>query len=99
MKKITFEDFARIMAYDVVENKNCLEFAFCVEGFTEYEFSWLGKMADKSNEKASYWYGLTEDGSQAYDYDSFEGFVDAKIFHNKSIKEIWELISFYDGFL
>ena len=34
-----------------------------------------------------------EDGSQAYDFDSFEQLVNANIFYGKSIKDIWNLVT------
>lgn len=50
-------------------------------------------MLNKKTNKAIYWFGLTEDGSQAYDFDSFEEFINAKVFLGKNIREIWNSIS------
>jgi len=93
MDKISFDEFRRIMAYDVVKNQNCIEVWFDVDNCPDYQESWLGKMVDKETKEPVYWFGLVEDGSQAYDYDSFEEFVDAKVFHNKSLREIWDSVS------
>lgn len=52
-------------------------------------------MLDKETNKVIYWFGLTEDSMQAYDYDSFDEFVNAKVFCGKSLKEIWNLVSLF----
>lgn len=93
MNKITFEEFCSVMLYNITNNQTCIEIEFCIDNCKEYQCSWLGKMLDSKGEKSIYWFGLTEDGSQAYDYESFEQFSNAKVFHGKSIKEIWNLVS------
>ena len=94
MNKITYEDFKCVMSYDITKKQDsCIEIEFCVDNCSIYQESWLGKMIDKDTKKVIYWFGLTEDGSQAFDFDSFEQFENAKIFHSKSIKEIWNSIS------
>ncbi|HEY9060819.1 MAG TPA: hypothetical protein VIO64_10015 [Pseudobacteroides sp.] len=93
MDKITFEDFHNIMSYDVAKNQDCIEIEFCIDNCDAYQTSWLGKMVDRNTKKVIYWFGLTEDGSQAYDFDSFEQFANAKVFYDKSIKEIWNSVS------
>jgi hypothetical protein len=93
MDKITFEDFHAIMSYDVAKNQTCIEIEFCIDNCDAYQTSWLGKMVDRNRKKVIYWFGLTEDGSQAYDFDLFEQFANAKVFYDKSIKEIWDSVS------
>lgn len=93
MDKITFEDFHDIMSYDVAKNQACIEIGFCVDNCGAYQTSWLGKMVDRETNTAIYWFGLAEDGSQAYDFASFEEFSNAKVFYDKSIKEIWDSVS------
>jgi len=93
MDKISFEDFKKIMSYDITKKQSCIEIHFCVDYYDDYQTSWLGKMLDKETNKVIYWFGLTEDGMQAYDYDSFDEFVNAKVFCGKSLKEIWHLVS------
>ena len=94
MDKISFENFKKIMAYDITNNQACIEIEFCVDNCDVYQTSWLGKMLDRKTNKIIYWFGLAEDGSQAYDFDSFEEFANAKVFCDKNIKEIWHLVSF-----
>jgi len=100
MSKITFNELERIMSYSVVKNKTCIEIDFYIDGCVEYSSSWLGKVIDNDTDEASYWFGLTEDGLQAYDFNSFEEFTNAKVFKGKSLKDIWHLVSLYsiDGF-
>ena len=96
MCKIIFEDFCRLMSYDVAKKQDtCIEIAFCVDGCEEYQSSWLGKMIDKETKEPIFWFGLTEDGSQAYDFDSFEKFANAKVFNGESIKNIWDSVSLF----
>ena len=81
------------MTYDVMKNQKCIEVWFDVDNCPEYQESWLGKKEGAKTKKPVYWLGLVEDGSQAYSYDFFEEFVDAKVFHDKSLREIWDSIS------
>lgn len=92
-KKISFEDFKKIMSYDITKKQTCIEIEFCVDNCETYQTSWLGKMIDKETNKVVYWFGLTEDGSQAYDYDSFDKFSNANVFNGKSLNEIWNTVS------
>ncbi|NLD48268.1 MAG: hypothetical protein GX660_13925 [Clostridiaceae bacterium] len=50
-------------------------------------------MHDIETNKVIYWFGLTKDGKQAYDYDSFNEIINAKVFGGKSLEEIWHLVS------
>lgn len=93
MNKITFEEFCSIMSYDITNNLACIEIEFCIDNCKDYQHSWLGKMLWGEDEKSIYWFGLMEDGSQAFDFESFEQFVSAKVFHGKSMKEIWDLVT------
>ena len=93
MNIITFEEFRSIMLCDITNNHSCIEIEFCVDNYKDYQCSWLGKMFDSKSEKSIYWFGLTEDGSQAYDYETFDQFSNAKVFYNKSIREIWDLVT------
>lgn len=93
MNKITFEEFCCVMSFDITNNRACIEIEFCIDGYKDYQCSWLGKMLDDEDEKVIYWFGLTEDGSQGYDFKLFDQFLNAKVFHGKSIKEIWDLVT------
>ena len=91
---LTFETFSKIMTCDII-GKQCIEAWFCVNGFERYHSSWLGKLIDKDTQKPVYWFGLEEDGSEAYEFETFEELVSAKVFLNKNIREIWNLLSFF----
>ncbi len=95
MQKISFEAFEKMMLYDVVKNHACIEVEFSVDGDPAYDGCYLGKTVDKATHQCAYWYGLAEDGSQAYDYDNPEAFVNAKVFHGRSIKQLWSRISIF----
>jgi hypothetical protein len=92
--KIAFQDFIQLLSYDVTKNNTCIEVLFCVDNDLVYESCWFGKTTDKENTEC-YWYGLVEDGSQAYEFNTVDEFINAKIFRGKNIKEIWNLISLY----
>lgn len=91
--RISFEDFRCVMTYEITENQACIEIEFSVDNCEEYQTAWLGKMLDNETKKVVYWFGLTEDGTQAYDFGSFEEFISARVFYDKSIKEVWDSIS------
>ena len=90
---VLFEQFEKMMLHDVEKNNSCIEIQFSVNHMPEYSSCWLGKMPDLEIKKAVYWFGLVEDGSQAYEYYSIREFTDAKIFYGKNIKEIWNSIT------
>lgn len=53
----------------------------------------MGKLPNKANRgKEFYWFGLAEDGSQAFEYDNFEDFSSEPVFDGKSLKDIWNEI-------
>jgi len=97
MDKITFEDFERVMSYDLnKKQEQGIEVNFFVDGCTTYLESWMGKMIDRDTKMDCYWFGLVPDGSQAYDFDSFDAFVNAKVFYgDKSLKDVWNTVSLY----
>jgi hypothetical protein len=94
MEKISFNDFEQVMTYDISKKQDlCIEIWFCIDDFLEYQSSWLGVMLDEDTHRPIYWYGLVDDGSQAYEFDSFGEFSNAKVFQGKSIKDIWKSVS------
>jgi len=95
--KITLKEFEDKMMTDISRYKEknydpCIEVCFYVDECKKYDLCWLGKMLDKNTNDPIFWYGLVEDGSEAYDYDSFEKFSNAKVFHGNNIKDIWNMI-------
>lgn len=92
---MTFELFKKLMSFDTKENL-CIEIFFIVQGSNKFNSCWMGKMPNKATKADMFWFGLTSDGKNAYDYSTFEEFSFAKIFDGKSLFEIWDNISIVD---
>ena len=75
------------------QGKYCLEIEFSVNGSDKFDNCWMGKLFDKKTKKDVYWFGLTADGSNAFDYPTFEEFASAKVFDGKSLAQIWEEVT------
>jgi len=94
MSKLAFWAFERIMLFDLSKKKEpCIEIEFSIDNFSEYNSCYMGKMKCKHTGKDWYWYGLVADGSQAYEFYSFEEFITAKIFHGNNLQDIWNSVS------
>ena len=93
MKKIKFEDFEKMMTYDVVKNNACIEVHFHIDNATEHGSCWLGKTVGRETNQAIYWYGLIPDGSQAHKFKTSHDFLNAPVFQGKNIMEIWEAVT------
>jgi len=95
MDKITFLEFEAIMSQDVISDNTSIEAEFCIDGLSMYDEACLGKKMRNNANTDVYWFGLVPDGSQAYDFDCFEEFINANVFSGRSLKEIWNSISFF----
>ena len=85
---ISFDDITKLFSYDL-QGKYCIEVEFKIDGCPRYQSCWMGKTPDKSNkENVVYWYGLFPDGSESYDYDNCNDFLNAPVFDGKSLNEI-----------
>ena len=93
--KISLDDFKQMMLFDVVKRNACIEIEFCIEGSDEYTSCWLGKTIDRNTSREVYWFGLTPDGLQAYDFETLEIFLNAEVFEGQSLGEKWELVNVY----
>lgn len=103
--KIPFETFLNLHKFNP-ESTGCYEIHFSVDGYNKYQNSWMGNTPIKNElgeypdaGKRSYWFGLTPDNTEAYDFSSFDKMVNAPVFEGKSLKEIWnevDILSF-DG--
>lgn len=94
-QKITFEDFEKVFAVSVGKTA-CIEIEFMLSNSDKFCQCWMGKTYDKEMDKEVYWFGLTEDGLNAYDYTSFEEMSQATVFDGKSLRDVWnevEMIS------
>ena len=88
---MTFELFQKLMSFDT-KGRSCIEIHFFVNGNGKFDYSWMGKMPDRKTKKDVFWYGLTPDGKNAYDYPTFDEFSSANVFDGKSLLEIWDNI-------
>ncbi len=86
---ITFDELRQLMAFDT-KGRCCVEIAFSVSGSNIFTWCWMGKLPDQKTGKDIYWYGLTSDGKNAFDYATFEEFASARVFDGKSLFEVWE---------
>ncbi len=84
---ISFKDFYKFFNSYVKTCNSCIEVEFSVKNDVEYNYCWLGKLNEV------FWFGLVPDGSQAYQYENFNDFVNAKVFKRKSLIDIWNQIS------
>ncbi len=71
----------------------CIEIAFSVKDCEKFGFCWMGKMSGKKSKAVLYWFGLTEDGNNAFDYCTLEELVSAKVFDGRSLFEIWDEVT------
>ena len=88
---MTFELFQKLMSFDT-KGRFCIEIQFFVKGNEKFADSWMGKMPDRKTKQDVFWYGLTPDGKNAYDYPTFDEFSSANVFDGKSLLEIWDNI-------
>ena len=89
---ITFNQIKKLFAFET-QGKYSVEILFSVNGTTRFDSCWMGKMPDKVTAKDVYWFGLTSDGKNAFDYSTFEDFSTAKVFDGKSLIEIWDAVT------
>ncbi len=85
---ITFQEICQVFSIDL-KRKYCIEIQFSVLGSEKFISCWMGKMPDRKTKQDIYWFGLTDDGQNAYDYSTFEEMSEAKVFDGKSLKDIW----------
>ena len=88
---MSFELFQKLMSFDT-QNRFCIEILFSVKGIDKFDYSWMGKMPDRKTKQDVFWYGLTPDGKNAYDYPTFKEFSSADVFDGKSLREVWDNI-------
>ena len=89
---ITFAQIKQLFAFET-QGKYCVEILFSVQQSDKFNCCWMGKMHDQNVGKDVYWFGLTEDGKNAFDYATFEEFANAKVFDGKSLVEIWDTVT------
>ncbi len=86
--KITKDEFTKLMSH-------YNEIDFRIENDPVYTRCCMGKMPDRDdNQKDCYWYGLTPDGTQAYDYHSLQKLCHAPVFDGQSLFDLWDRVEF-----
>lgn len=88
---ITFDQISKLFEFDTKE-KFCVEIQFMLIGSGKYDYCYMGKMWGREEQKDAYWYGLTDDGKNAYDYDTFEEMSNAPVFDGHSLKDVWDRV-------
>ena len=94
MDKITFFEFEAIMSQDIISDNTSIEAEFRIDGLSIYDEACLGKKNHNDTNTILYWFGLVPDGSQAYTFNSFEEFINANVLSGRSLKELWDSVSF-----
>lgn len=92
---ITFDKFRRLMTFDT-ESRFCIEISFAVNNSDKYDDCWMGKLFDDKIGKDVYWFGLTSDGKNAYDYLTFDEMSSAEVFDGRSIFDVWNDITIFE---
>ena len=87
---ITFEQIAKVL-----EQGSCPEIDFKIKGSAKFDHCWMGKMWKAEEKRDIYWYGLTGDGKNAYEYAAFEEMAEAKVFDGRSLREVWDDIELF----
>ena len=83
------ETFGRLAAL-FASGKHCGEIAFRLTDSETFTLCWMGKLYSADEQRDVYWYGLTEDGQNAYEYATFAELADAPVFDGKSLKDVWD---------
>lgn len=85
---IPFEQLRTLFSFDTEEGL-CLEIEFLLNVNPDFDCCCMGKKYCKDVAGDIYWFGLTPDGINAYEYTSFEDFSNEPVFNGKSLLEIW----------
>lgn len=88
---ITFDQITRLFTFDT-KKKLCVEIQFMLQNNQKYDYCWMGKMWSREKKKDVFWYGLTPDGKNAFDYSSFDEMANAPVFDGLSLKDVWNQI-------
>ncbi len=89
---MTFDQIKKLFAFDT-QGRYCLEIEFSIKGSDKFDNCWMGKFFDRKTKKDVYWFGLTADGNNAFDYPTFEEFASAKVFDGASLSQIWSKVT------
>ena len=85
---MTFQQLEALFAA-TPEQIPCMEVHFSLPGSETFHDCWMGRLYDQDARRLEFWYGLTPDGQNAYDYGSFEELAGAKVFDGKDLRTVW----------
>ena len=88
---LTFDQFKQLMEFET-KGKYCIEILFSIAESEKFDYCWMGKTPDEDTTKDIYWFGLTADGKNAFEYSTFEELSSANVFDGKAIIDIWDNI-------
>jgi len=89
---ISFDQITKLFAFNT-KKRFCVEIQFMLRNSQKYDYCWMGKMWSSDEQKDVFWYGLTHDGKNAFDYPSFEEMANAPVFDGLSLKDVWDQIA------
>lgn len=89
---ITFEQISELFCFDT-QKRLCVEIQFMLAGSEKFDYCWMGKLWSRERRRDVFWYGLTADGKNAYDYATFEEMAAAPVFDGFSLKTVWDRIT------
>lgn len=88
---ITFEQLEKLFSFDT-QRRFCVEILFSLTGSEKFGCCWMGKMWSREEQRDIYWYGLTPDGQNAFDYPVFSDMADAPVFDGRSLRQVWNRV-------
>lgn len=78
--------------YEIFKKYGFLKSTFRLKNSKKFQNVWFGVMSNPyKNSELTYWFNCNEDNLK-YEFPSVDEFVNAKIFDEKSLKDIWENI-------
>ncbi len=89
---ITFNDISKCLNTDL-KGKFCIEIEFCIDGCEQFYECWMGKMPNQCTNEDVFWFGLTPDSKNAYNYSDFKHMSSDKVFQGSSLEEIWDKVT------
>jgi aminoglycoside 6'-N-acetyltransferase I len=75
----------------LIARENVCEINFGIEDSDKYSDCWIGY----SENFGDYWFGLTQDSNNAYDYKIADEILNAPVFDGKSMHDLWDKVVFY----
>ncbi len=91
---ITFNDIIQCLNADL-RGISCIEIEFCIDGYDQFYECWMGKMPNEHTKEDIFWFGLTPDGKNAYDYSDFKQMSTDKVLKAKVWKKYGIRLRFY----